>query len=171
MKLLDRMRLKIRELERQVVVEDAGAEPERHHPAADDAEAGANADVGGGGGDELRRSKRNRVTETEPAEEETEADYDVKMDTPETDTLEHSAVHDIADGVMRDLGWARGHGSSGRTLRRWAAKFATYRFFTLDDRGVNGPEHILEDEDIKRHVREFLHAEAKKRGRGGAICK
>ena len=112
MRLLDRMRLKIRELERQGVVEDAGAEPERHHPAADDAEAGANADVGGAGGDELiRRSKGNRGTEVEPAEEETEADYDVKMDTPETDTLEHSAVHDIADRVMRELGWARGHGS------------------------------------------------------------
>ena len=157
-RLLVRTRAKIRDLQRREgVVEDAGAEP-------DDAEAGANGDVGDDG---VRRSKRTRVTETaeEENEQETEADYDINMDTLETDALKHTGVHAIADGVMDDLGWAQGHGSSGRTLRRWAAEFAAYRFFTLDDRGVNGPEHILEDEDIKRYVREFLHAEAKKRGR------
>lgn len=99
------------------------------------------------------------------------ADDDAEDAAAEMDALVHAAnspdptegvgVHDIADDVARIFF------KSGRTLRAWAKEFMTNETFALDLRGTACGEHLLEDEDVKRKVKNFMSKLAETQGARG----
>jgi len=61
-------------------------------------------------------------------------------------------VHAIAD----ELAASQGGYNTGRTIRKWAKEFAMNETFKLDMRGRHAPDHILQDEDVKRKIKTFM---------------
>jgi len=58
-------------------------------------------------------------------------------------------------------------GVSGRQVRRWAREFLAPGSFRLDRRGLESPQHLLDEEDVLARVRRFLFEKAAREGRNG----
>jgi len=87
----------------------------------------------------------------ETNEEEFDDAYDELVGTRDAN------VHEIADEIADQLSGTLGGGSlNGKTLRRWATHFRDHRVIEFDMRGLNRPEHFLDDEDVKTRVQEWM---------------
>jgi len=75
-------------------------------------------------------------------------------------------AHDIADEVIELLGTTDTI-STGRALREWVSEWMKHESFGLDMRGTWSPEHLLDDEDVLQHVRDFMLEKAAKAGADG----
>ena len=72
-----------------------------------------------------------------------------------------------AHAVADELAASQGGYNTGRTIRKWAKEFAMNETFKLDMRGRHAPDHILQDEDVKRKIKTFMLALAVESGARG----
>lgn len=113
----------------------------------------------------LKERAEARLKRTEQLNATTDDEFDAAYD--ELVSTRDANVHEIADEVAVLLGDTLGVSLDGRTLRGWATYFREHRVIEFDKRGLDRPEHFLDDEDVKTRVQEWMIAKAAKAGADG----